>query len=384
VRILLVNRFFGGDQVPTGRMLADVATELAKRGHEIDVLVSDGTYAGASGKSAPSGSSIRIAPVWTGPIHRRLAEWAAFWAQACLRVPFRPWDRCLILTDPPFMATAAALARARGRKGVYWWTMDLYPESLVARGMIGAGGLAEKGLRFLNETALSALDGVICLGERQQDHLRTYNHWPAHKGFGLVVPPWDLRPIPRVARSENRFLARYGWQGKRIALYAGNLGEAHSFEGLVSAARLLAGREDSDLRVVFVVRGAGRAELERQAGGLSNVVILDYQPPELTADMLWAADVHLITMREGWEGVVVPSKLYGVLQTDAPVLFIGPADADTAQELHRLAAGEQLSPHAPAELIAESLDRLAGKARREPSADSDGPRRIADFLSTPT
>lgn len=364
-------------------MLSDVATELARRGHELDVLVSDGTYEGASVKVAPSESSVRIAPVWTGPIHRRLAEWAAFWAQACVRVPYRRWDRCLILTDPPFMATAAALARARGRTGVYWWTMDLYPESLVARGMIGAGGLAEKGLRFLNETALSALDGVICLGERQQRHLQTYSRWPAREGFSLVVPPWDLRPLPRVARSENRFLARFGWQGKRIALYAGNLGEAHSFEGLVSAARLLASREDSNLMVVFVVRGAGRAELERQAKGLRNLAILDYQPAELTADMLWAADVHLITMREGWEGVVVPSKLYGVLQTDAPVLFIGPADADTTLELHRLAAGEQLPPHAPAETIAESLNRLAGKARRELSAVSEGPRRIADFLCPP-
>jgi hypothetical protein len=260
--------------------------------------------------------------------------------------------------------------------------MDLYPESLVARGMIGANGLPERALRFLNEAALSALDGVICLGERQQRHLQTYRQWPARDGFSLVVPPWDLRPLRRVTRSDNRFRARFGWDDKRIALYAGNLGEAHSFEGLVSAARLLASRGDSSWMIVFVVRGARRAELERQAGGLRNVAILDYQSPDLTADMLWAADVHLITMRDGWEGVVVPSKLYGVLKTDAPVLFIGPADAETALEVHRLGAGERVSPQAPAETVVESLARLAGSAR-PPSDDPDGPDRIADFVCRP-
>ena len=43
-------------------------------------------------------------------------------------------------------------------------------------------------------------------------------------------------------------------------------------------------------------------------------------PEELAGDMLWAAHIHVITMSEGWQGIVVPSKLYGILQTGAPDL----------------------------------------------------------------
>ena len=37
MRILLVNRFFGGKQVPTGRMAEDVAEELIRLGHSVTV-----------------------------------------------------------------------------------------------------------------------------------------------------------------------------------------------------------------------------------------------------------------------------------------------------------------------------------------------------------
>jgi len=47
-------------------------------------------------------------------------------------------------------------------------------------------------------------------------------------------------------------------------------------------------------------------------------------------------------MKPGWEGVIVPSKLYGILKTEAPVLFVGPEDADTSQEIRRLRRGKVL------------------------------------------
>ena len=315
----------------------------------------------------------------------RLLNWLLFWLQACFCVPAMSWDRCVVLTDPPFMVAIAWVAKLFGNadRKVYWWTMDLYPESLAAGGILRSDGVTYRLLRCLNEMGLRSAAGVVCLGTRQRQRLESYSHWRNGAGFCLVVPPWDLRPIQRVNRSANLFLQEYGWQEKRVALYAGNLGEAHTFKELLDAARYLEREGHSEWVFVFVVRGARRATLERESSGLANVTVLDYQPPGLTGHMLWAADVHLITMSAGWEGIVVPSKLYGVLQTEAPALFIGPEEADTARQVRDHGAGMILPVGCSGREIAAALEELYSKRwRKAKNLDSKGPKQIAVFVTS--
>ncbi|NNF56733.1 MAG: hypothetical protein HKN04_00690 [Rhodothermaceae bacterium] len=376
-RILLVNRFFGGAQTPTGRMLEDVARRLVEAGHHVEVLTSAAAYAGADG--AAEVPVARVRTVWT-PKQGRLGPWVAFLMQAALRIPFLPWDRCVLLTDPPMLLTAALGMRKRNRR-LYWWTMDLYPEALASHGMLKEDGLAYRMLARLNTAALRRLDGVVTLGACQTERLDAYPTWSAVEAH-VEVPPWDYRPLLRVERSANRLLNAQGWQDRRVVLYAGNIGEAHSFEEALGAARLLAADPASRWMFAFVVRGAQRDALEAAAADLPNVVVLDYLPPEQTADLLWSADVHLITMRPGWEGIVVPSKLYGVLMTDAPVLFIGPPEADTAREIRRLGRGTVLPADAPAEDVREAIEWLgATEASSGQRPDRTAPETIAAFVT---
>ena len=287
------------------------------------------------------------------------------------------------MTDPPFLVAAALVVPRQWARRVYWWTMDLYPEALAAHGVLHEKGFPYRALHSLTNAALGRLSGIVTLGTSQTRRLRSYRAWPREEsGFVLEVPPWDRRPIPRVDRSDNRFLAAHGWQGRRIALYAGNLGEAHTFEPIMEAARLLAKDPLSPWVFVFVVRGARRPALEAASDGLPSLHVLDYVPLEWTADLLWAADVHLITMKPGWEGVVVPSKLYSVLHTEAPVLFIGPPEADTAREVAFYGAGECLPPSASGEDVVAALERLA-KLRPGPRrpADHAGPAQVARFVT---
>ena len=39
-------------------------------------------------------------------------------------------------------------------------------------------------------------------------------------------------------------------------------------------------------------------------------------------------DAHLITLRDGFVGYVLPSKVYGCVASRKPVLFVGSADSD--------------------------------------------------------
>lgn len=364
VKVLLVNRFFGGSQVPTGRMLLDVARELKRSGHEVEVLTSSGRYACADA-GTDEADAFRIRRLSVTGSHFRLFAWLSFCVQAWFVIPSIDFDLAILLTDPPFLLPAAwrtkHMDRARGERPrrIFWWTMDLYPEALIASGMFRTGGIVHQFLRWLNELGMQALDGIVCLGEQQHRLIRNYHSLRRSEAFTEVVPPWDNRPLRAVPRSENRFLKEMQLGGRRVALYAGNLGQAHTYRDFVRAAHHLQSQGRDDWRFVFVCRGAGRRGLERESRELKNVIVRDYVSPDMTPDLLHAADVHLITLNPIWNGIVVPSKLYGVLKTSAPVLFVGPEDADSAIEIRRLGAGRVLPVGCDPELMIETLDEMA-------------------------
>lgn len=359
MRVLVINRFLGGDHVPTGRMLEDVTHALVAEGHEVTAIVSRGEYAGAhcGGGHRPKG--VRLFRLLKLPFGGRVLDWSIFWLQAAIVGPLLRWDRCVLLTDPPLMTIFLPLWRLllRGRRAIWLWTMDLYPEALVAGGVISSEGFFDRTLRSLNNLGLSCVDGIITLGGRQLERL---NYYPALKQIqknAVVVPPWDHRPNALRKRLSKRFAEKIGWQGRRVALYAGNLGYGHRFEEIIDAARV-AQERDLDWVFAFFVRGARKDALIEIAEDLENVQVYDYVAPENTSSLLGAADIHLITMGLGWDGVVVPSKLYGIEGTGAPILFVGPESADTAREVLSRQMGEALGLGVSGQSLIEAMERM--------------------------
>lgn len=384
MRILIVNRHYGNEHVPTGRMMRDLTDAFLAAGHEVVVLAARSSYVDTTEAEAASGGA-KVHYVPTFGEKYRVVSWALFLIQAWLRVPFMRWDRCIVLTDPPFLAAVALLLRPLGGRHsrLFWWTMDLYPEILVSSGRLKEKSGLHRFFRSVNNAIIRRMGGFVMLGDCQLERMETYPAWSKERY--VIVPPWDRRPIARVESEDNRFLEKYGLKDKKIALYAGNLGEGHTFAPLVRAAKALrdAGRDDWVL--VFCIRGSKKAALETAAVNLPAILITDYQPVDWTSDLLWSAHVHLITINAASKGLVVPSKLYGVLQTDGPVLFVGPEDADTAREIRRYHAGESLEEERDGATIVAALDRLYERARAgDPDRlppDTSGPEQIASFIA---
>jgi glycosyltransferase involved in cell wall biosynthesis len=112
----------------------------------------------------------------------------------------------------------------------------------------------------------------------------------------------------------------------------------------------------------------------------------DYQPRERLAESLSVADVHLVSLRPELEGLIVPSKLYGVLAAGRPCLFIGAADGDIARVLARhdlgrtIAPGDGMALAAAVEELANDpggSDRRGQKARAVFDAEYDKPTAVA-------
>jgi glycosyltransferase involved in cell wall biosynthesis len=114
---------------------------------------------------------------------------------------------------------------------------------------------------------------------------------------------------------------------KFVLLHAGNLGFYGAWETLVATARMLA---DEGIGLVFVGDGARRKQIEAAAAGCDNVRFLPFFPASKIASVLAAPHLHVVTIKRGLEGVIVPSKIYGILAAGKPILAVAPQETDVA------------------------------------------------------
>ncbi len=113
----------------------------------------------------------------------------------------------------------------------------------------------------------------------------------------------------------------------------------HEFHTLIGAAHGL--RLESDIAFLLIGAGAQMVVLEIAAKeqGLRNVVFKPYQPRGRLGKSLGAADVHIVTLRPELEGLVVPSKFYGVAAVGRPAIFVGDPDGEIASVIRETECG---------------------------------------------
>ena len=157
-----------------------------------------------------------------------------------------------------------------------------------------------------------------------------------------IIHNWsDGDRIKPVNKQDNWFAHEHGLTNKFTILYSGNMGRCHDMNSIVDAANLLADRQDQ-FEFVFIGSGAQQAIIKTkvQELNLTNFTFLEYQPKEVLPYSLTACDLSLISMAEGMEGVVAPSKLYSTLAAGNAVGIICPQKSFLAQLVVDAGCGE--------------------------------------------
>ncbi len=363
-KVVFVNRFFFPDLSATSQMLSDLAVRLAQAGIEIHVICSRQLYENASANlpSRERVQGVEVHRVWTATFGRaslpgRALDYASFYVTATLRLLrlLRARDVAVVKTDPPLLSVPAAVAVfLRGAKLVNW-LQDVFPEVASRLGMKGLAPPLEVGLQALRDRSLAFARANVVLGARMREYIvgRNVAHDRVH-----VVENWaDGAAIQPKPASAAKLRAQLGLEGCFVVGYSGNLGRAHEFETLVAAAGLLC----ADPEFVFLMIGGGAKmqALERLAieRGLTSFRFLPYQPREALADSMAAADVHWVSLVPALEGLIVPSKAYGILAAGRPMIFIGDSNGELAHLIGEGGCGITLQPGESTRLAAE-LRRL--------------------------
>jgi colanic acid biosynthesis glycosyl transferase WcaI len=336
MRIRFLHTFFHPDTSSGGQLLGDIAFHLASRGHDIEVVATRGSYDGGA-RTLPSRETIngvRVSRMWSPNLGRgstlaRAADLGTYAVGSAAHALTAPRvDRLVFFTHPPLLASIApVIERLRGEPYIVVM-MDLYPHIAIRSGMLRDDGLASWFAKALNVRTLRGAEQVVVLGRCMarevaalgvpQERITTIQNW---------VDDEVILPIPS---AENVLRQELGLSDAFVVMYSGNMGLGHRFEDILGAARRLKARKD--IRFVFIGGGMRRGQIAeaRDRHGLDNLILMDYLARDRLRYSLPMADAHFVSLRTGFEGLMVPSKAYGVMAAGRPLLYQGSATGEIA------------------------------------------------------
>jgi colanic acid biosynthesis glycosyl transferase WcaI len=353
-------------------MLSDLAFRLAKRGVSVSVVASQQLYENSRASLPPYEELERVhvhrVPTATRGRSRlagRALDYASFHAAASLKLLhlLGRGDVVVAKTDPPLISIAVSQVASWKGAVLVNWLQDLFPEVASALAPDLMPSWLERMLVAARDRSLRHAAMNVVLSEGMGERVRSHGVDPTHI---RIVPNWaDTTSVAPRAVADSQTRRRLGLSGQFVVGYSGNLGRAHEFETLLGAARLL--RADPEFTFLMTGAGARSRSLQNavEGEGLLNFQFQDYQPPELLSDSLAAADVHLVSLLPALEGLIVPSKIYGILAAGRPAVFIGDTAGDLAGMIRKHDCGVAVAVGDARRLATELRALKDDSSRRE-------------------
>jgi colanic acid biosynthesis glycosyl transferase WcaI len=333
VRVLLLNLYYPPDTSATANMAKIVVDAIAEK-HDVTILCGRPSYDPTERRSwrfcqtekLGEARVIRVGSTDYSRVqmNKRIFNYLSYVLLAVPRALLLGCNVILVMTDPPFEGIVGAFVAMLKRKPFVYNIRDLYPDMAVGGSIVKPGLLARIWER-LHRWALRRATSVIVLGDDMRNRILSKGIDPVR-----VVVVRDGTEISKEAQLAAAELdqsvvqtIREGFQF--VLLHAGNLGFYGAWETLVEGARQLAA---DGVGLVFVGDGAQRAKLQSACATIPNVRFLPFFPASKIPSVLAAADAHVITVKRGLEGVVVPSKMYGILAAGKPIVALAPPECD--------------------------------------------------------
>jgi colanic acid biosynthesis glycosyl transferase WcaI len=359
MKLLFTEQFYypegwGGAQIPR-----DLTIHLARSGMIVEVICGADQYAemGDEVLEDPRAAGVRIRRtprLFGGPIHRlKLLKQVVFYL-ACLPMLFlrRAPDLFVTQTNPPLIVPIVALAALLRRRPLVIIAQDIYPEVMFAHGMAKRTSLAGKVLERVFAWAYRRATRVVALGSVMEERLIA-------KGVAaqriVVISNWATGVDAIRKGPDNPLVDAWGLRDRFVILYSGNIGIAHDVATPLLALSI-ALRTAPNACLVFIGGGSRLQEARDLAATLGIEHAVQFRSLVPAAEMplsLGVADIALVTLRENFAGLVVPSKLLGYMARGIPTVYVGPPS--DIEEMILAAEGGMAFRNEDAEELAESL-----------------------------
>ncbi|HEY9690913.1 MAG TPA: glycosyltransferase family 4 protein [Oculatellaceae cyanobacterium] len=389
MRILIYSYNYEPEPIGIAPLMTELAEGLVKRGHQLRVVTGMPNYPERRiydqyrGKlyvtEEKNGVWIQRSYVWIRPkpgfLDRVLLD-GSFVLTSSLPA-FTHWKPdVILLTVPPLpVCVPAALLGLIRRCPVVLNLQDILPEAAVHTGLlrnkalIGVFANLEK-FAYRTATKISVIaDGFV-------DNLLKKGV-PANKIE--LIPNWvDVNFIQPLPKQNNIFRVTYQLQGKFVVLYSGNIGLTQGLETAIAAAKRLQNIPEIKFVIVGEQNALNRLQKRCQDWGVTNVLLLPFQPRQKLPEMLAAADVGLVMQKSNVISFNMPSKIQVILASGRPIIASVPLTGTAATVVQDSGGGIVVPPEDSKALASSVLDlykspqkaELLGKQARQYALDN--------------
>ena len=356
-RIILISQHFWPESGATAQIITDLANGLSMRGWEVIVCTD------AIGNDHLNGIRIER-PNKKTAFNQRHAHQVSRKAIAgilfCVRAlawctkEARSSDRLLVVSNPPFVGLVGLCVKIAKKASFIYLLQDIFPHSAVVSGVLSKRGFSARAWGWLMRRVCISACSVIVLSESMQRRLRM--------DFGddvktTVIHNWAVETGLQEVSESSRLDFGYQYPDYFTVQYSGNFGRMHDIETMLGAALLLRGEP---IRFVFIGSGPKQSLIDSFIADnqLENIVVLPYQKRERLRESLIACDLSAVCLISGAEELVAPSKLYGILASGKPVLFVGTESCDLVDLVAASECGIIVSP-GEVEVLADKILALS-------------------------
>jgi colanic acid biosynthesis glycosyl transferase WcaI len=330
MRILIYSANFAPEPTGIGKYSGEMAAWLVAHGHEVRVVCSppyypawqvDGKYRWPPYRREQwRGVDVWRTPLWVPKSPRGLTRLLHLFSFAVSSFPVMLWQigwrpEVVLTVAPAFMCAPAGLLTAWLCRAKRWLHLQDFEVDVAFKMGLLKGKLLQTAALRMERLLLRRFDTVSTISGRMLQKLRAKG---VPTGKTRYLPNWvDLTRIK--PSSSGGYRAQLGIaEDAVVALFSGTLSGKQGLMVIPAAAKQLRSRGD----IVLVVCGDGvmKHELEAAAAGLPNIRFLPLQPAARVADLLAAADIHLLPQSPDATDLVLPSKLSGMLGSGRPVI----------------------------------------------------------------
>ncbi len=336
-----------------GGFLDRIVAHLRARGHDASqyYMISESDYRTSRGT---------LERLWL-----RLRMFALFPTRLALHAMLARPGTILVVTSNPFFAPLVARLFARSSVTVVHLLYDLYPDALVYGGKLRNDSPICQLIDRVQRSMLRRCNANVLLGEHLLAHVRSRYGEPHNPVIIHVGADDETFAAPLEHKSTSEMPLRL--------LYCGNMGYMHDTATLGTALRSMASEDTmSSLDFRFHASGRGygqfREELAHSGGTTAdNIHLAGFLDAQSWSQEMCAADIALVTMKNGSEKVVMPSKTYSAMQAGQAILAIAPAESDLALLVNKHDCGWVIKPgdSQALEALLRSLPQRRDELRRK-------------------
>jgi len=335
-KILVIEQHFYPEVAATGQLLLDLCEDLVKVGYQVKVITGNPTELYQKKINIPRRENyqgIEIVRLKNTALSKynmagRVINYLTFHLSIFFHIIFskRP-DLVLVLSNPPFISFHGLVLKIFKKCKVIYNVQDLFPDLAVELGKLRNKTFIFV-LKTLSKYIIRKVDKVIVVGECMERKIKEEVLKDIEADHIVTIHNWadgDKIKVLEDKEAKNNYLKKkWGLEGKFVVLYSGNIGYLHEFDTIIDVAEYLAKEGLKEIVFVFIGEGIKKSYIEEKVKekGLDNILFFPYQQREILTYSLGLADVSLVTLEKGFEGMVVPSKIYGILASGKPMIGV--------------------------------------------------------------